>query len=170
MQASPPSGALAIWLRAFLWLLLGGWLGAWIFFAFSVAPTAFRVLPSTEIAGRLVGPVLAALHLYGAGAGIALAALAWALGRSGWSTWIPLAMSTLCLVSHFGVTTRIEAIRALAFGPSGSPEMAAHFQLLHQVSMGIYTSVGLAGFLLVAIHARADGPGALASLGPLPRC
>jgi hypothetical protein len=143
-------------LRAALWLLLGGWIGAWVLFAFVVAPTAFRVLPTTQVGGQLVGPVLRALHLYGAGAGVALAALAWGLARSGVGLWIPLAMSALCLVSHFGVTAQIEAIRPLVFGPAGSPEIAARFQLLHRLSMGIYTAVGGAGFLLVAIHARAD--------------
>ena len=147
------------WPRAALWLLLAGWLGAWVLFAFVVAPIAFRVLPTTRIAGQLVGPVLTALHLYGAGAGIALAALAWALSRTGAALWIPLAMAALCLVSQFGVTAQIEAIRDLAFGPSGSPEIAARFQLLHRVSMGIYTAVGVAGFALVAIHARADARG-----------
>ena len=144
------------WLRGALWLLLGGWLGAWVLFAFVVAPTAFRALPSTQIAGRLVGPVLGALHLYGVAAGIALAAVAWAMARTGACLWIPLAMSALCLLSQFGVTAQIESIRGLAFGPGGSPEIAARFQLLHQLSMGIYTAVGLAGFLLAAIHARAD--------------
>jgi hypothetical protein len=149
----------AAWLRAALWLLLAGWLGAWVLFAFVVAPTAFRVLPTTQLAGRLVGPVLAALHLYGAGAGVALAALAWALARTGSALWIPLAMGALCLVSHFGVTAQIEVVRPLAFGASGSPEMAARFQLLHRISMGVYTAVGVAGFALVAIHARADARG-----------
>jgi hypothetical protein len=127
-----------------------------VLFAFVVAPTAFRVLPTTQVAGQLVGPVLRALHLYGAGAGVALAALSWFLARSGPGLWIPLVMSALCLLSHFGVTTQIEAVRPLVFGPGGSPEIAARFHLLHRVSMGIYTAVGLAGFLLVAIHARAD--------------
>jgi hypothetical protein len=127
-----------------------------VLFAFVVAPTAFRVLPSTQIAGQLVGPVLGALHLYGVGAGVALAVVAWALARTGAGLWIPLGMSALCLVSHFGVTAQIEAIRALAFGPAGSPEIAARFQLLHRLSMGIYTVVGLAGFLLAALHARDD--------------
>jgi hypothetical protein len=129
-----------------------------VFFAFSVAPTAFRTLPSTRIAGQLIGPVLATLHLYGAAAGVALAALAWVSARTGAFVWLPLAMSALCAVSHFGVTAEIESIRPLAFGPEGSPEFAARFQLLHRLSMGIYTVVGLAGFALVALHARADEP------------
>jgi hypothetical protein len=82
--------------------------------------------------------------------------VAWALARTGAGLWIPLGMSALCLVSHFGVTAQIEAIREQVFGPSGSPEVAARFQLLHRISMGIYTAVGVAGFALLAIHARAD--------------
>ena len=151
-----PNGASATSLRAALWLLLGGWLGAWALFAFVIAPNAFRVLPSTQVAGQLVAPVLTALHLYGVAAGIALAALAWALTRTGVSLWLPLAMSALCFVSHFGVTAQIEAIRPLVFGPSGTPDLAARFQRLHGISMGIYTTVGAAGLALVAIHARAD--------------
>jgi hypothetical protein len=152
------AGAGGVWLRAALWLLLGGWLGAWTLFAFVVAPTAFRVSPSTHVAGQVVGPVLTALHLYGGGAGLALSALAWALARRGLALWLPLAMSTLCLVSQFGVTAEIEVVRELAFGPGGSAELAARFQRLHRLSMAIYATVGAAGFVLLAIHARADAP------------
>ena len=160
MPIDPPSLREA-GLRALLWLLLGGWVGVWLFFALVVAPTAFRVLPSTEVAGGLIRPVLAALHLYGGGAGIALAALAWRLGRSHPAVWLPLAMSALCLFSQLGVSAEIEEIRELAFGPGGSVEIAARFHLLHRLSMGIYTAVGVAGLVLVAIHARADArPGA----------
>ena len=66
------SEARRLWLRTALWVVLGWWIGGWALFAFVVARTAFRVLPSTQVAGQLVGPVLAALHLYGAAAGIAL--------------------------------------------------------------------------------------------------
>ena len=53
------------WLRATEALLLGGWFGSWALFALVIAPTAFRELPSGEIAGQLVGPVLRVLHYYG---------------------------------------------------------------------------------------------------------
>ena len=59
--------------RTALWLLLGGWFGSWFSFGVLVAPLAFRLLPTTEIAGKLIGPVLTALHLYGAAAGLGLA-------------------------------------------------------------------------------------------------
>ena len=149
-----------LWLRSALWILLGWWLGGWALFAFVVAPFAFGRLPSTQVAGQLVGPVLGVLHLYGAAAGVAMAALAWGLARRGAALWLPLAMSALCLASHFGVTAEIARIRDLVFGPGGSPEIALRFQHLHRASMLIYTAVGLAGYALVWIHARADAAGA----------
>ena len=60
-------------LRTCLWLLLGGWFGSYLLFGAVIAPTAFAVLPSTQLAGDLVGPVLMKLNLYGVFAGIALA-------------------------------------------------------------------------------------------------
>ena len=53
-------------LRSPLWLALGGWVGAWFLFAFGVSLTAFRVLPTTELAGQGVGPLPEGLNLYGA--------------------------------------------------------------------------------------------------------
>ena len=41
-------------LRTSLWLSLGGWVGAWAFFAFVVSRIAFRVLPG-DVAGDLAG-------------------------------------------------------------------------------------------------------------------
>ncbi len=49
-------------LRTALWLLLGGWVGSWACFGLVVVPAAFQVLPSTELAGKLVGPVLGTLR------------------------------------------------------------------------------------------------------------
>ena len=79
-------------LRSTLWLTLGAWIGAWLLFGAVVAPTAFRVLPSTEVAGSLVGPVLEALHLYGAAAGALLALVTVALGRGPLLIVLPLLM------------------------------------------------------------------------------
>ena len=75
-----------------LWLLLGIWLGGFALFPF-VAITAFRSFPSPD-AGLIVGPVLAGLHLYGAGAGVGY--------------------------SHFGVSSSIAEIRLEVFGSASS--------------------------------------------------
>ena len=143
-------------LRSTLWVLLGSWFGAWVVFAFVVAPTAFRVLPSTAVAGTVISPVLGALHLYGGFAGIALALLAWALGRGRILAVLPLGLGAICLFSHFGVTAEIAEVRELAFGPEGSVESAARFTALHQRSMGLFPVVGLAVLALIVLHSRAD--------------
>jgi hypothetical protein len=164
MSATSPAGPPAVGpaplrrflARAALWLLLGGWVGAWVLFGAVIAPTAFRVLPSTQVAGELVGPVIAVLHLYGAAAGIALALLAWALGRGRLLRVLPLLLAALCLYSHFGVSARISEIRDRAFGAEGSSEAAARFGALHERSLHLFIAVGAGALLLVGMHAWAD--------------
>lgn len=143
-------------LRCLLWLLLGGWVGAWLCFGLVVAPTAFRVLPTLEIAGQLIGPVLDALHWYGAIAGALLALLAWQFGRGPGLVGTALVASALCAYSQLGITPEIARLRPLAFGPQGSPEFAAQFQQLHQISMLIFCGVGVMTLVLLAGHVRAD--------------
>jgi len=143
-------------LRSALWLLLAGWFGSWATFGFVVAPLAFNVLPSNEIAGSLVVPVLKALHLYGAAAGLILALLARALRRGPLLTALPLLMSALCLVSHFGVSPQMDEIRDLAFGPPEDVESAALFYRLHMVSTGIFLGVSAAVVALLLLHVKAE--------------
>ncbi len=141
-------------LRSGLWLLLGSWIGGWLLFGLVVAPTVFRVAP--EAAGQLIGPVLASLHGYGALAGLALAGLAWALGRGGLCVALPVGMALACLGSEWIVTPAIDEARGLAFGAGGSELAALRFRRLHQISVAIYLAVGLAALGLLALHARAD--------------
>jgi Domain of unknown function (DUF4149) len=150
------SGGRATALRSALWLTLGGWIGAWAFFALVLARLVFRVLPSPEAAGHLVRPVLDVLHWYGVGAGLALAALAVVLRRGRLLVGLPLVLATACLVTQLGVTPRLEAIRDLAFGPGGNVEATAEYRRLHGVSMAIFTTVLLGAIALVPLHARRD--------------
>jgi hypothetical protein len=143
-------------LRSLLWLVLGGWVGSWAFFALVIARVAFRVLPSAEVAGQLVGPVLATLHLYGAFAGGVLAALAVALGRGRLLVWLPLALSAACLASELGVTPSMAALRDLAFGSDGNVEAASRYRQLHGLSMAIFSAVLAGAIVLVPLHTRRD--------------
>ncbi|MGH0030966.1 MAG: hypothetical protein ACQGVC_14325 [Myxococcota bacterium] len=145
-------------LRTALWLLLGGWLGSFGLFGLVIARVAFQVLPSTELAGRIVAPVLTALHLYGAVAGAALAGLAYVLGRGGLRLALPLVLAAACLFSHFVISAEISEIRDLVFGPEGSEALAARWGRLHGLSMGIYLAVSAGVVWLVALHARSDTP------------
>ena len=142
-------------LRSCLWLLLGSWIGAWLLFAFGVSITAFQVLAPDQ-AGRVVGPLLSGLHLYGAGAGVGLALLAWALRRGPLTIALPLAAGALCAVSQLAVTPEIASLRQLALGPEGDLASAARFAHLHQLSMLLFSAVGAAAIALVPLHVRAD--------------
>ena len=155
MQGTP-GHARAFGLRASLWLLLGTWIGGWLCFGLVVAPTAFRVLPSIEVAGQLIGPVLDALHVYGALAGALLALIAQRLGRGRGLVLLALGAAALCAISQFVITPQIDATRPLAFGAQGSPEMAARFQQLHQLSVALFSVVGGTTLILLAGHVRAD--------------
>lgn len=154
-----PGSSRDIALRTGLWLFLGGWVGAWMFFGAVVSRVAFRVLPTTEMAGTLIGPILASLQWYGAVAGIVLMGLTLAMGRGTAMALVPLAMGLACLFSHIFVTGEIEALRDLAFGPDGNTAAAARFNLLHQISVGVFLAVGAASLVLVWLHARADSRG-----------
>ena len=150
-------------LHTLLWLMLGIWIGGFVLFPF-VAITAFRALPSTD-AGLVVGPVLAALHLYGGGAGIAVAALSRSLGRNRIMWGLPLFLSALCLYSHFGVTSSIDEIHQDVFGPAGNETAANRFNELHRISMLIFYCVLGGAALLVGLNAYATAPSAAAPAG-----
>jgi hypothetical protein len=145
-------------LRSTLWLTLGGWVGSWGLFELVIARIAFQVLPSPEIAGHLVRPLLDVLHWYGFGAGLALAALAIALRRGRLLVVLPVGLAIACLITQLGVTPRLEALRDLAFGPAGNVEAAATYRHLHGLSMAIFTSVLLGAIVLVVLHVRAEHP------------
>ncbi|HKA14731.1 MAG TPA: DUF4149 domain-containing protein [Myxococcota bacterium] len=143
-------------LRSALWLALGGWVGSWALFALVIARLAFQVLPSPEIAGHLVRPVLNVLHWYGVAAGVLLAVLAAVLERGLLLVGLPLAMAVACLVTQLGVTPRLEAIRDLAFGPAGNLEAAAQYRHLHGISMAIFSVVLVGAIALVVLHVRRE--------------
>ena len=143
-------------LRTCLWLLLGGWFGSYLLLGAVIAPTAFAVLPSSELAGKLIGSVLTKLHLYGALAGIALALVSKSLGRGPLLVAAPIALGALCLYSHFGVSAQLAEIRDPSFGPDGTAEVAARFAALHRISLAIFIGVGISVTALIGFHARAD--------------
>ena len=155
-SAAPGKELAQIVARSALWLALSCWIGSWALFALVVAPTAFRILPSTEIAGTLVGPVLETLHLYGAAAAAVLAGLAWTLRRGPLLRLLPLALCVACLYSQFGVSAEIAEIRDLAFGPEGDEGAAARFTELHTQSRFIFTGVWLGTLVLLVLHTRED--------------
>jgi hypothetical protein len=160
-----PAPRAQLGLRCALWLGLGSWIGAMLFFSAVVAPAAFAVLPSPELAGRLVARSLRVLHLGGAGIGLALAALAWALGRVRTLVWLPVLLAGLCLLSHFGVSAAINELRSPAALEAGAAPSLS-FAALHRLSVGLFSLILAGAVALLVLHVRADGADAASRKNP----
>ncbi len=145
-------------LRAIRWLLLGGWLGSWALFALVIAPTAFRVLPSGEAAGALVGPILRTLHLYGLVAGLTLFAIAFSFRERHLLKFLPAALALLCATTEFGVTAGITDIRPSLFGTETPHGAASRFSQLHLISRVLFGTVLAGVAALMVLHSADAGP------------
>ena len=121
-----------------------------------IRPLSGTVISLKHIHRALIGPTLEALHLFGASAGAILALLAWVLGRGTLLSVVPIVMGGACLYSHFGVSAEMSELRALAFGPEGSAEIAGRYDQLHRVSLSIFITLGVAAIGLLLLHVRAD--------------
>ena len=144
-------------------LVLSLWLGAAVFLAAVVAPSAFAALPTRELAGALVGRVLPVLFVAGAAAGIiALLLEATAPARArpsrrGARMAIMGMVILACAIAQLGVAPRIETLRAglsapLASLPPGDPQRVA-FGRLHLISVGWLGAAMLAAAAAVVLTA-----------------
>lgn len=144
-RAARPPGVLHRALHSVRLLLVAVWLGAAVFFSAAVAPSAFAVLPSRELAGALVSRTLTILNVGGAAAGLLLLAGAFA-GRRGTklAAWLLelLALAGLTaatFVGHFVIARRMAGLRAGMGKPieevaAGDPLRVA-FDALHGQSV-----------------------------------
>jgi hypothetical protein len=97
---------------------LGIWLGGIILFAV-LAPTAFSVLPTRHLAGSIVGPMLTKLHWIGSVSGIVFLISSFTYSRIDTGDLRVLTarnllvclMLVLTLISQFGITNRMAALR-----------------------------------------------------------
>jgi len=143
-----PSTARAAALRGTLSLALGGWIGAWGFFAFGVSRLAFRVLPG-DVAGNLAGSLLHTLHLGGAAAAFTTAAVLWALGRRGAVVVVPVVLGLVCVGSELWLSPAVAALRPSTLGAASTEETQTRFRLLHGLSLGLFMLIHLASFALL---------------------
>lgn len=135
-------------LRTTLWLALGGWVGAWGFFAFVVSRVAFKVLPG-NVAGDLAGSLLHVLHLGGAVAGLVTAASLAALGRRGFVVVLPVILALVPLASELGLSPEIASLRPSTLGAASTEATQTRFSLLHGISLGLFMTVHLASVALL---------------------
>ncbi len=133
------------------------WLGGILFFGAVLAPTLFSTLPKREMAGAVVTKALAALHWIGIASGIvflvcALAAPHFGGVALGWRSWLVVAMLALTLVSQFGVSRRMVALRKdMVEIDSVAPEdpRRVEFNQLHRYSTALEQGVLLLGLVVL---------------------
>jgi hypothetical protein len=101
-------------------LLLGVWLGSMIFFSFAVAPSAFAVLPTREMAGVMVTSTIGKIEVLGLIVGTLLILIQVANWRSRQSSRAIKTLQTLLLLlmiasaalSRFWISPAMVSLRA----------------------------------------------------------
>jgi uncharacterized membrane protein len=155
-------------LRFLMLLSLVCWIGGLIFFAFVLAPTAFSVLPTTHLAGNVVGRALGKLHWIGFISGIVylVSSLLYSYIIDGTAHVFAARHVLLCLmlaltlISQFGIIPRMDVLRA-SLGevnavPIDNPERV-QFDALHVWSTRVEGAVLLLGLVVVYLTAQQLG-------------
>ena len=151
-------------LRFLMLLSLVVWIGGLIFFAFVLAPTAFQVLPSTHLAGNVVGRALSKLHWIAIISGIVflLSSLLYSRLTDGTAHVFAIRhvlvclMLALTLVSQFWIIPRMDALRASVgdFATVASDNPArVRFDALHIWSTRVEGAALLLGLVVVYLTA-----------------
>jgi Domain of unknown function (DUF4149) len=144
-------------------LLVAVWLGGAVFFSAAVAPSAFAVLPSRELAGALVARTLTILNVGGAVVGLLLLAGAF-VGRKGTRLVALLvellalaAMTGAAFVGHFVIASRMAGLRAQMGKPieevAADDALRVAFNALHGQSvtaMSVAIAAAAVALFLVA--------------------
>jgi len=148
--------------RFLLILSLILWIGGIVFFSFVVAPAAFSLLPTQELAARIVGSSLGTLHYIGlVCGGIFLPATFLIDLKRATVLRAVMGLMLLCTaISQFGITPQMQRIRAAVGGsiqalPHQDAGRAA-FDRLHQFSVMLESAVLLGGLSAVGILAAED--------------
>jgi uncharacterized membrane protein len=153
-------------LRFLMVLSLVVWIGGLIFFAFVLAPSAFQVLPSTHLAGNVVGRALGKLHWLAIFSGIIflITSLLYSYLTQGSAHIFAMRhilirlMLALTLFSQFWIIPRMDTLRAsvgdFATVPLNNPERV-QFDALHVWSTRVESAVLLFGLVVIYLTASA---------------
>lgn len=142
--------------------LLSLWLGAMAYFSFVVAPAAFAVLPTRQLAGNLVNRALGITELIGIALGatlIVLLLIARAVRSKAF--WFELAtlgaMTAAMLISRLIVSQRLHALRVQLGDVSALAATDSHriaFDQLHQYSVWLMSFNIIAALILIVLLVR----------------
>jgi hypothetical protein len=162
-----PSAGPGLTILAFIEiLLLSVWLGSMIFFSFAVAPSAFAVLDSNELAGRVVTRLIIILEVMGVVLGpflIATGALAWRATRGGRTAkairlTLLAIMTAAAAVSLFEITPSMAALRESFGAPieaiAADDPLRVHFNELHKYSVALMSTAIFAGIVALFLSVR----------------
>lgn len=147
-------------------LSLGVWIGSMVFFSFAVAPSAFAVLPTRELAGAVVTSTIGRIELLGLMIGpflILIQAAGWRARYSskvnnGLRVILILVMIACAGLSRFWISPRMVSLRAAMGGhiddvPAGDP-LRVQFNDLHQYSVALMGTAMIAGLIVLFLTVR----------------
>jgi hypothetical protein len=148
-------------------LLLGLWLGAACFFSFALAPSAFGVLPTRDLAGSVVSRNLLILNLYGIAVGAILLLSSFIPNRNAktiivWIERILLGILTLaCIIGQFVIGIWMNQIRTSVGRPmdelAKDDALRIQFDQLHVWSLNVLITGMIAtviSYFLLAYRSR----------------
>lgn len=147
-------------------LMLALWLGAALFFSFAVAPSAFAVLPSRELAGTLVNRTLAIVNYSGLIIGLFLLASSFIRQNTNPAKLrieraLLLLLSAACGTGQFVFGARMRELRQQIGRPidelAADDPLRVAFNSLHGYSVIILCAAMIAAimaFFLLAMRAR----------------
>lgn len=150
-------------LRYLMLLALAVWLGGIVFFGAVMAPALFQILPKRELAGAVVTRTLSGLHWIGIFAAVIFLVCSALYSRSagapfGWRNWLVAGMLALTLASQFGVSRRMQRLRADMVeidSVAANDPRRVEFNRLHRVSTGLEQAVLVMGLAALWSVARA---------------
>ena len=151
-------------LKFFSALALALWLGGMVFFATSIAPVAFSVLPTRELAGNVVNGVMANLHYLAYGAAtvlllsFALRAMLGHVRLMPLKAFLVLLMLGIAVYSGLGVSAPLaEMRREVGSIDRLAPEepMRVRFGNMHRLSVAL---MGVNMILAIAVLALEQVP------------
>jgi len=147
-------------------LLLGVWLGSMMFFSFAVAPSAFAVLPTREVAGVMVTSAIGKIEVLGLIIGTLLILIHVANWRSRLSSRaiktlqaaLLLLMIASAGLSRFWISPAMVSLRGQMGGHiddvAATDPVRIQFNDLHQYSVGLMSAAMISGLVVLFLTVR----------------
>jgi len=146
-------------------LLIGVWLGSMMFFSFAVAPSAFAVLPTREMAGTIVTSTIGKVEVIGmvfGGLLILIQLATWSRRANTSARLIRLVLVVLMIasavLSRFWISPTMTSLRAAMGGNidevAASNPLRMQFNDLHQYSVSLMSVAIISGLVLFFLTVR----------------